>query len=74
MYIIIYIYIFVDGCIVEVMASFEVDDIGNFEFIFCLGQQEVDMEDGFCYGLVIDLMVIVVVIDDCGIFEFFQDI
>lgn len=32
------------------------------------------MEDGFCYGLVFDLMVIVVVIDDCGMFELIQDI
>lgn len=69
-----YTYTSADGCTVEATASLEVDDTGNPEFTLCPGQQEVDMEDGLCYGLVPDLTAIVAATDDCGTPELSQDI
>jgi hypothetical protein len=69
-----YTYTSSDGCTVEATASLEVADTGNPEFTLCPGQQEVDMEDGLCYGLVPDLTAIVAATDDCGTPELTQDI
>ncbi|MCR9098402.1 MAG: T9SS type A sorting domain-containing protein [bacterium] len=69
-----YTYTSSDGCTVEATASLEVADTGTPEFTLCPGQQEVDMEDGLCYGLVPDLTAIVAATDDCGTPELTQNI